>query len=307
MKILNLFFLLSLAFIACDEVDDPFPENVGQSFSLDGNTEYIAEPDLGISSEADLINLITQYRWDSTESPDNSNQRFMVLEEFTGHTCIFCPAGTKEILRLDSIYGDQLIPVGIHAGGFAVPSPPPYTYDFRVDGGHGETYLTTFNPGNAYPRGMVSRLTGRSVSSANWAIRIDQIKNDAPDVKLSIKNYYSDSLKIIRMQIELEWLNSKPENYNLQVYLVEDNIIAWQKDGNKEIEDYNHRFVLRKVVNDTYGKSLETAVIGDKQYIQYITSVKPEWKAQDMSAVAFIFNSNTNSYEIIQGNSVAFP
>tara|TARA_R110002072_G_scaffold13368_8_gene56029 strand:- start:327 stop:1250 length:924 start_codon:yes stop_codon:yes gene_type:complete len=307
MKILNLFFLLSIAFIACDEVDDPFPENVGISFSLDGNTEYIVEPDLGVSSEADLINLITQTRWDSSESPDNSNQRFMVLEEFTGHTCIFCPAGTKEILRLDSIYGDQLIPVGIHAGGFAVPSPPPYTYDFRVEGGHGEIYLTTFNPGNAYPRGMVSRLTGRSVSSANWAIQINQLKNDAPKVKLAIKNYYSDSLKILRMQIDFEWLSDLSEDYNLQVYLVEDNIIAWQKDGNKEIEDYNHRFVLRKVVNDTYGKSLETAVNGQKKSIQYITSVKSEWDVQNLSSVAFIFNSAESSYEIIQGNTADFP
>ncbi len=289
---------------ACDEVDDPFPEGRGLSFTLDGETEYVVDPSLNITDTAALRDFIESTEWDTIEAPDNANERFILLEEFTGHKCIFCPDGTREIMRLDSIYGDQLIPVGIHAGDFATPEPPPgirYNTDFRVPP-HGEEYLRQFQVAG-YPTGMVNRLNGRVSGKDNWGNQINAVRNEAPLAELALTNYVNASLDVVRVQIDISWKQSLSEAYNLQLYLVEDHIIDWQKDGNKVIENYDHRHVLRKVVNGSYGTPLGEASKNDPISYQFITTFKEGWKVQDLESVAFIFNSDEQSFEVIQANA----
>ena len=304
-KIVSIFFLLSLVITSCDKVDDPFPKDLGNSISLDGNTEYITEPGLNINSADQLLELLNSNTWDSLDGYDNSNKRFIVLEEFTGHKCIFCPLGTREIIRLDGIHGDQLIPVAIHAGDFAKPeaSGSKYTTDLRPTGNHGEVYLNTFNPGNAYPRGMVSRLGAISKSANSWEPDINSIKDDQSAAVIKLRNYYAAASNLLRIDAEIEWLQTLPENYHLQVMVLEDHIIDWQKDGSQEVSNYDHRHVLRKVVNDTFGKALKAATQGEKEKIQYILTLDPTWKAGDMESVVYIFNNDPNSYEVIQANA----
>lgn len=306
-------FLIIFAISSCDKVNDPYPEELGNSIKIDAsdstkldlNTEYITDPALNISSSAGLIQLIDNNSWDTISGPDNSNQRFIILEEFTGHKCIFCPLGTREIVRLDGLLGDTLIPIAIHAGDFAKPDigATKFTTDLRPQGGHGETYLTTFNPGNAYPRGMVSRLGGSSKSANSWEPDINSIKNVVPLAAIKLSNYYSSASNLLRINIEVIWRSSLSESYNLQVMVLEDHIIDWQKDMALEISDYDHRHVLRKVVNDTFGKALKTANAGSVEKIEYILPLDPNWKALDIESVVYIFNSNVTSYEVIQANA----
>lgn len=308
MKKTGYFFIafIFLALYSCDEIDNPIPSNLGQTIS-GGDIDFIPEPELGLEDSASIAQFIDSLTWIETNAPDNSTQRFMVLEEFTGHECIFCPEGTREIVRLDGIYGDQLIPVGIHAGGFAVPRGfgRKFTTDFRPAGMHGEDYLAEFNPNNAYPRGMVNRINGASVGQSQWGQDISLFAGNQPAVVLKLTNYLPEdtATNIIRANMEIEWLQSLSEEYSLQVYLVEDHIVDWQKDGSIEIEDYDHRHVLRKVINDTFGKTLDMPQAGQKQNIQYIFSFDRSWKRDDLEVVAFIFNKDPSSYEIIQGNA----
>jgi hypothetical protein len=57
------------------------------------------------------------------ETPDTvvdvtSQQRQVLIEEFTGVRCVQCPAGAAEIETLLALHGDQLVAVAIHAGDF---------------------------------------------------------------------------------------------------------------------------------------------------------------------------------------------
>jgi len=305
--ILPLLFIVALS--ACDKVDDPFPEKKDISFSLDETTEYIVDADLNINDTTALKKLFTDHQWDTIAAPDNSTKRFIVVEEFTGHKCLNCPRGTWEIVRLDNIHQEQLIPVAIHAGTFAEPRPPKYSHDHRVggDGGAGDTYLNTFGV-TAYPSAMVSRTRqAELLSDAQWDQRINSIKNDIPKVKIDLKNYIvkdtnSSAANILRIQIDIEWLDNLTKEHQLQVFLTEDNIIDWQDSAGVDLEFYNHRHMLRKVVNGNFGLELEAAEIGKKASYQYITTVDNKWKAKDMESVVFIFEKSP-SYEIIQGNA----
>ena len=47
-------------------------------------------------------------------------ERRVLLEDFTGQKCRNCPKAHREISSLKEVYGDNLIAVSIHAGGYAL-------------------------------------------------------------------------------------------------------------------------------------------------------------------------------------------
>lgn len=295
----NIFFALifSILFIACDKVDDPLA-NSSDSFSLADGVEYVVDPDLGLTTQQSLIDFISNNTWDTTNSTINTNKRNVLIEEFTGHRCTFCPNGTREIERLINLYGDQIIAIAIHAGSFAKLAPPDFTTDFRVPGGHGETYQGDFNV-SGYPSGVISRLSNAQ-GLAQWETLITSIKDDTPLAEIKITNYYSSSVNAVRSQVEVKWKQTLTENHNLQLQLIEDHIIDTQLDGSTKVPNYDHRHVLRKVINDTYGKSLKAATIDETETFQYIFPVDTAWNADNMEVVAFTFKNETNSKEVLQ-------
>tara|TARA_B110000503_G_C7165149_1_gene421505 strand:+ start:2459 stop:3391 length:933 start_codon:yes stop_codon:yes gene_type:complete len=306
MKKISSIFLLFLALNGCDKIDDPIPATAGDTFQLDGDTEFIVDPTLNIDDATALLDFISNKTWDTVTSPDNSLLRFAVLEEFTGHTCNNCPDGARRIEQLVGVYGDQLIPIAIHASNqFAAPYPSgsKFRSDHRVEGGYGDIYLNDLNIG-ALPQGIVSRSTRRGSQINQWESDFLAIKDDTPLASLKINSFYSGTDTLVRVQIEVEWLTNSTETYNLQLHLLESNIIDWQKDGALDVPDYNHKHMLRKVVNGAYGKQLKPAVAGDIEKIQYITAFNSKFKPENMEIVAFVFNSDPSSYEIIQGNAV---
>ncbi|MAY84977.1 MAG: hypothetical protein CMP59_12680 [Flavobacteriales bacterium] len=300
---LVILFILVLGFISCDEIDDPIPKDVGQDIEYNDVT-YVVDPALNIGNLNGLLDLIDNNSWTEVNGGDNSTERFIVLEEFTGHQCIFCPNGTKELLRLDSIYGEQLIPVSIHAGSFAEPSTGKYETDYRVLP-HCNIYQSEFNVATfGYPAGLVSRRNAQLENKDNWGIVIADLADDVPQAELKLKNYYSQDLNVVRVNLGITFNQVPTETFNLQLYITEDHIRDWQKDfAQGDIENYDHRHMLRKVVNGTYGRSLENITAGEEINIEYILPLEANWKPDDVESVAFIFDSDPSSYNIIQGNS----
>lgn len=311
-KIILILTVLFIGIQACDKIDDPIPADAGSSISgggLDSTIEYIVDPSLAINNSTDLINLLSANSWDTLEGPDNSSQRFVILEEFTGHTCRACPDGARKIKQLVDTLGNQLIPIAIHATeNFAAPQPNGnmYTTDFRVKGGHGEIYLQELNI-QALPQGIVSRSTSSGRQINQWEGDINAIKNDAPKAIVSLKNYSTTNDTLVRVQVKIEWLETSSINYNLQVQLLESKVIDWQLDGSTNVPDYEHNFILRKVVNGTYGLPLQPAVVGNTETIEYITTYESAWNVNNMESVVFVFDSDpNNNYEVIQANSADF-
>lgn len=80
--------------------------------------------------------------------------KVILLEEFTGHTCINCPDATLQAHNLKEKYGEELLLLAIHAGDLAKPSESPYEADYRTDAGTG--LINEFQP-LGVPMGMVNR------------------------------------------------------------------------------------------------------------------------------------------------------
>ena len=77
----------------------------------------------------DQVDVTNRYVDVSTNQPDSSDsmpdsaivfERTVLLEEFTGQKCTNCPDAHRMVAQLINQYGDRLISVAIHSGGFGI-------------------------------------------------------------------------------------------------------------------------------------------------------------------------------------------
>jgi len=258
--------------------------------------------------------FITDY--DSYVNPEKK----VLIEDFTGHLCPNCPDAAREIDAIHDIYGDQIIGMAIHVSkSFARPYPasqaPSFQYDFRTNWGDElDSYYGISAMG--LPRGMVNRIgfpDNHKLGKDEWASTVAlELKKE-----INFKIYISSDDNSISITSEVQ--NNISSEYNLVVCLTESNIINWQKDGQDNIEDYQHNHVLRTVLIDeslssssnyVAGQQIERVINYDlaalEQYnIDYSTNTAElgngnagDWDASNMSIIAYIYNTTTK--EIVQ-------
>ena len=269
-KNIFLISIISIAFYSCDKIDDPTPNN------FVGTEGIIWDDSLFIES--------------------NPSVRNVLIEEFTGQLCTFCPDGAREIDRLDSIYTTQLIPISIHAGGFANPSNGAPN-DFRTDAGN--AYNTTFGV-SGFPAGAVSRLNNASITnSSQWEIEFKSIENDVPKVSIGLSTLYDDSTRTMKTIVTTEWLSTETGNFNVQAYLVEDSIVAYQLDNGTPIQNYMHRHMLRKAINGTWGTPIPSSILGDIDTQDFAIELDSGWDKDHCIVVVHVYKVAPD-YEILQ-------
>ena len=84
--------------------------------------------------------------------PENKN---VILEEFTGISCVYCPDGHRIAQDLHNANPNDVFLINIHTGGYANPQGPGT--DFRVDpiGSN----IASQSGVSGYPSGTVNRLS----------------------------------------------------------------------------------------------------------------------------------------------------
>jgi len=267
-----------------------------------------------ISCDVEEGPFITDYN--SYVNPDKK----VLIEDFTGHLCPNCPNAARELDAIHDIYGDQIIGMAVHvsttfARPYASNQAPNFQYDFRTDWGNG---LDDFYGISAVglPRGMVNRIgypDNHKLGKDEWASAVAlELKKD-----INFKIYISSDENSISITSEVQ--NNINSDYSLCVCLTESSIINWQKDGQENVENYQHNHVLRTVLideslsnNSNYivGQQIEKIINYDllalEQYnINYSANTAEagngnagDWSASNMSVIAYIYNTNTK--EIVQ-------
>jgi len=246
------------------------------------------------------------YKKDVVITPPPAGVRKVLVEEFTGHKCGNCPRAAKALHDLKSIYGDNLVIIGVHAGFFATVFPPSagyYFYDFRnpVSTALYNDFGVTSNPA-----GMVNRKTINGdivLSSTKWADEINTVltSTDPVPVKIEIANDYNNITRQLQTTVTTEFYSTLSGAHKLCVYMVEDSIINWQTDYDAnptDVPDYVHRDVLRGSMNGTYGDLVTETTQGTINTMNFTLPLDTAWNDQHFSVVAFLYNEVTK--EIIQ-------
>lgn len=281
--------LFALSIFSCDKVE---------------NDEYFLKYSKNFScQEADF------------DAVPNNPKKNILVEEYTGHLCGNCPGAAlviKNIAKQDK-YKDQIVTVAIHGASSIfnsfTPGADKYFYDFTTP--EGIALDTEFGVSDGgLPKGMINRnsFNGKQIlGPSKWQSIIDGILDEKPIAWINLNGSIEGNDVCTSVQVTL--LENTKRKLNVNVVVVEDHIINWQKDYNpnnpQDIEDYNHSHVLRGSALGTWGINLsnQSSYNSGEEFVfsQYVVEKGDDWKAENLSLIAYIYDADTK--EVLQVNT----
>jgi thiol-disulfide isomerase/thioredoxin len=233
-----------------------------------------------------------------TITPCQTN-RVVLVEEFTGVSCVNCPTGTEKLEQLSSQNPGKVIVVAIHAGYFSTPSSSNNYHDLRSDDGLLLESLV-LGPVSGYPSATINRkiFTGENQLPTNltkWAGFISTEICNRPIAELSATSTYDpqDSMATVTVNMtpSTYFEGALEEDLAISIMITESNIIGFQKTPQGPDTNYVHKHVLRDVISSDYtGDILITKgnVLSPQQKVITDYKIPAEWNPDNCYIVAFI-------------------
>ncbi len=243
--------------------------------------------------------VLTQY--------DTTNKPYILLEEYTGHTCNNCPLATQKALRLIDYYRTKVILMTVHATSLADPNPK-YPLDLRTP--EGTLWAGDYSI-SGVPAGTINRTAiGGSIAvpSDKWgeAIETQISKPIAAMVQLSAS--YSSSTREISASVS-GWFKKKlTAGSNICLFITEDSIEGKQSNKDTaagptpEIDPYYFNETFRGSMNGNYGSLFSATVEVDKLYTYTKTFpvTNTDWNTNRLYLIAAILDPSASQFgEII--------
>ena len=183
----------------------------------------------------------------STE-PTNRN---VIIEEFTGRGCGYCPDGHRIANELMAAHPGRLWAVNIHAGGYAQTSyPNMITQD-------GNTIHGGFSI-SGYPTGVVNRTTAAGQDRGQWGNTANNQLNQVSECNIGGMAVVNPETRVATITVEVYYTgNSSVDENFLTVAMLQDSILGSQSDyGNFNPtqwigNQYVHTHILRDVISQS--------------------------------------------------------
>lgn len=231
------------------------------------------------------------------------SKRCILVEDFTGQSCINCPEATEELSVIQQQYGaDTVIVVGIHSGPFghanSTQSSPRYPLCTETGDAYFVKWLGKWE--TPQPAVIVNRKSG-ILNLGSYGAAINSALESQTPVKMELANSYDAEGKTLTVSVSAE--TSETVEGKLQVWIVEDNIVSTQYMPNgSPNRNYVHNHVFRaSVTNDIYGDAFNiSAGDGEKATASYTFRLDDSWKAEDVSVVAFVYNDKDGVIQAIK-------
>jgi hypothetical protein len=237
----------------------------------------------------------------------------VVLEEFTGIYCVFCPQGHAIAQSIqDNNPGDVFL-VNIHVGGFAAPSGGDP--DFRSPFGTG---IANQSGLIGYPAGTVNRRNfpgleqgaagSTAMSRGSWNNASNQVLGGASDVNVAVEAEINVQTNELTVHVEGYYTADSPQATNLlNVALLQNNTKGPQTGGNAGNE-YNHMHRLVHMVTGQWGISIPTTTMNTFVDETMTYTLPADYNGlpvelADIEVVAFI----SETQQLISSGSGAYP
>lgn len=238
---------------------------------------------------------------------DNDHQKVVLIEEYTGHLCVNCPAAA--ITAHDIVHNNpgKAVLLTIHAGYFAETEPGDYSLDLNsATGTDLHTYIgIAGNPAATFNRKFVGGNRIFEASSA-WATTFQAVQDTTPLVDMQMITQYNSSTNKVCVHVQTEYMTDISSNLKIAIYIAEDSIVGYQKNNDvvagptPEIPDYVFMHVLRGSVNGTWGADLSNSmtIAGTKKVTSYSYALNAAWVPKHCHMIALVYNADTD--EILQ-------
>lgn len=220
----------------------------------------------------------------------------VLVEEFTGHKCGYCPPATAMMKAWDLEFGERLVPVIIHAGTLAAVGAAPYERDFTNPDGNvywGQV-VGGFNPSARIDRNPDEETAWPKEA---WRNLIEEQMAKAPKAALQMATSYVPEDNVVNIHVHTQFLTNTPDAYALVVVLTESKIISPQLDYSQtpsDILEYEHNHVLHDAITPADGLPLVTAPRSNDVFVRsYTYELNPLWNPEHCKIVAYLMNPAT--------------
>lgn len=188
--------------------------------------------------------------------------RNVILEEFTGRNCGYCPDGHLIANGIMANNPGRVWAINVHAGGYA-----PTTYpNLRCDDG-----LTIHNGFtiDGYPTGVVNRSTSNGQGRGAWANLSNQQLNQSAECNVAGIVRVNPDTRVATITVEVYYTgNSSYDNNYLTVAMLQDSIMGSQSGMTSNPAQvvngtYCHMHVLRDVITPSaWGEAISPTTAG---------------------------------------------
>lgn len=193
----------------------------------------------------------------STE-PANRN---VILEEFTGRNCGYCPDGHLIANQIMASNPGRVWAINVHSGGYAPTSYPNFNTNVSA------TILSGFSV-SGFPSGVVNRSTATAQGRGTWNNLATQQLGQAAECNVAGVARINPETRVATITVEVYYTGNSgyDENY-LTVAMLQDSIMGSQSGmtGNPaQVVNgtYCHMHILRDMVTPTWGESIAPTTQG---------------------------------------------
>lgn len=197
-------------------------------------------------------------------TPEN---RKVVLEEFTGIHCVYCPEGHAIAQGLKDANPDNVFLINVHTGMYSTPGNNEP--DFRTAYGSAlaaQSGLTGFPAATVNRQNFPGREMGTGGTTAlgrnYWAYAAGQVLDLSSYVNLAVSSNIDASTNVMTIHVEGYYTGDSPESTNLlNVAILQNNTKGPQTGGNMG-NNYNHVHRLIDMVTGQWGEEITTTSSG---------------------------------------------
>jgi thiol-disulfide isomerase/thioredoxin len=262
----------------------------GNTISYDNIGTHEVYADYSIDSQ----NYSTDSKGFSIVEPINK----VIVEDYTGTWCGYCPPVANAIYELKEVY-DNIISVGIH-------NNDELTIDQESD-------LRSELGISGFPSARLNR-TILWLDPYQFS-EVNSLLSEENNVAISINS----TLENVELGVDLRIVsNVELVNHKLVIYLVESNLIYDQANyfnyvedsyfynlGNP-IENYSHQDVLRKSLTNISGNVLEVIQPLTDYKFNFNVELNPDFVVENLAIVAIVVDSNNNAINSQYGEVNSF-
>jgi hypothetical protein len=222
-----------------------------------------------------LIPFVISAQTIVSTSPQNKN---VILEQYTGINCGFCPQGTTIANQIYNANPTRVVIIAIHAGNYSNPSAGQP--DFRTPFG---TALVNQSLLSGFPAGSINRHVfpdysmtppnGTAMGRGYWASAANQIMGESSYVNVGATAEIDLLSREITVYVEAYYTGNSPVSTNkINIVLLQDKTYGFQANGGS---NYEHNNRLIHMITGQWGADITQTSAGSL-YSNTFTYTIPE-------------------------------
>ncbi len=235
----------------------------------------------------------------TTTTPVNPNSPFVnktaearkvVLEEFTGVKCGYCPDGHLIMEQIMTENPGKAICFSLHGGSYSVPyaGDPNLTSQWSAA-------IISFTQVTGYPAGAVNRQDldndGKiAIGRGSWKSNAATIlaSGNSP-VNIGIKSTFNAASRVLSVTVQYYYTASGEGANKLNVGITESGIMTQQSGSNPPAPAlYEQKNVLRDFFTGQWGNDIPVTTAGTFGVKTYSYNVPADWKIDKCHVIAYI-------------------